>query len=72
MAQKLTDDKKGNSTGFGRVNLTLPPYWMMTCLPPSAPSGPEATLLPDPGPSEAPAAAAALLPARLEIIEPFQ
>ena len=33
MTQKLTDDKKGNSTGFGRVNLTPPPYWMMTLLP---------------------------------------
>ena len=33
MAQKLTDDKKGNSTGFGQVNLTPPPYWIMTLLP---------------------------------------
>jgi hypothetical protein len=33
MAQKLTDDKKGNSTGFGRVDLTPPPYWIVTLLP---------------------------------------
>lgn len=31
--QKLTDDKKGDSTGFGQGQLTLPPYWMMTLLP---------------------------------------
>ena len=33
MAQKLTDDKKGNSTGCGRVDLTPPPYWIMMLLP---------------------------------------
>ena len=45
----------------------------MTPLPPSAPSGPEAALMPDPGPGEVPAAAAAPPPALPEIVElPFQ
>ena len=52
MAQKLTDDKKGNSTGFGRDDVTPAPYWIMTCLLPSAPPGPEAALMPNPGPGE--------------------
>ena len=39
-------------------------------LPPSAPPIPEATLTPNPGPREVPAAAAALPPALPEIIEP--
>ena len=39
-------------------------------LPPSAPPGPEAALMPNPGPGEVPAAAAAPPPALLEIIEP--
>ena len=44
----------------------------MTCLSPSAPPGLEATLMPGPGAGEVPAAAAAPLPALLEIIElPF-
>ena len=51
MAQKMADDKKGNSAGFGRVDLTPPPYWIMTLLP-HAPPGPEAALLPHPGPGE--------------------
>ena len=55
MAQKLTDDKKGNSTGFGRVDVTPPPYWIMTLLP-HAPPGSEATLMPNPGPGQVPAA----------------
>ena len=38
--------------------------------PPSAPPGPEAALMPDPGPGEVPAAAAAPPPALLEIVEP--
>ena len=42
----------------------------MTCLPPSAPQGPEASLMPDPGPGEVHAAATSLPPALLEIIEP--
>ena len=41
----------------------------MTHLPRSAPSGSEATLMPDPGPCEVPIAAAAPLPALPEIIE---
>ena len=52
-------------------DLTPPPYWIMTPLPPSAPSGPEAALMPDPGPGEVPAAAAAPPPALPEIIEPL-
>ena len=36
-------------------DLTPPPYWIMTRLPPSAPPGPEAALMPDPGPGEVPA-----------------
>ena len=50
-------------------DLTPPPYWMMTRLPPSAPPGPEAALMPDPGPGEVPAAASALPPALPEIVE---
>ena len=42
----------------------------MTRLPPSAPPGPEAALLPNPEPGEAPAAATALPPALLEFVEP--
>ena len=37
---------------------------------PSAPPGPEAALMPDPGPGEVPAAAAAPLPALPEVVEP--
>ena len=54
-------------------DLTPPPYWIMMFLPPSAPPGPEAALMPNPGPDEVPAAAAVLLPALPEIIElPFR
>ena len=54
-------------------DLTPPPYWIMMRLPPSTTPGPEATLMPDPGPGEVPAAAAVLLPALPEIIElPFR
>ena len=42
----------------------------MTRLPPSAPPGPEAALMPNPGPGEVPAAATALPPALPEFIEP--
>ena len=42
----------------------------MMCPPPSAPPGPEATLMPDPGPGEVPAAATSLPPALPEFIEP--
>ena len=51
-------------------DLTPRPYWIMTRLPSSAPPGREATLMPDPGPGEVPAAAAALLPAFPEFVEP--
>jgi len=72
-AQKLTNDKKGNSTDLDEDDLTPPPYWIMTRLPPSAPPGPEAALLPNPGPDEVPAAATALPPALPEFVElPFQ
>ena len=54
-------------------DLTPRPYWIMTHLPPSATPGPEAALMPHPGPGEAPAAATALPPALLEFVElPFQ
>ena len=39
-------------------------------LPPSAPLGPEAASLPNPGPAEVPAAATALPPALPEFVEP--
>ena len=42
----------------------------MTGLPPSAPQGPEAASLPNPGPAEVPAAATALPPALPEFVEP--
>nr|XP_020727589.1 uncharacterized protein LOC110123760 isoform X2 [Odocoileus virginianus texanus] len=42
----------------------------MTRLPPSAPPGPEAALMPDPGPGEVPAVAATLSPALPEFVEP--
>ena len=51
-------------------DLTPLPYCIMTRLPPSAPPGLEVTLMPDPGPGEAPAAASALPPALLEFVEP--
>ena len=52
------------------ADLTPPPYWIMTRPPPSAPPGPEAALLPNPGPGEVPAAATALPPALPEFVEP--
>ena len=51
-------------------DLTPPPYWIMTGPPPSAPPGPEAALLPNPGPGEVPAAATTLPPALPEFVEP--
>ena len=51
-------------------DLTPPPYWIMRGLPPSAPPGLEATLMPSAGPGEVPAAAAAPPPALPEIVEP--
>ena len=54
-------------------DLTPPLYWIMTRLPPSAPSRPEAALMPNPGPGEVPAAATALPLALPEFIElPFR
>ena len=50
-------------------DLTPPLYWIIMPLPPSAPPGPEATLMPNPGPGEVPVAAAALSPALPEIVE---
>ena len=61
--KEILQDLDGN-------DLTPPPYWIMTHLPPSAPPGPEATLLPHPGPGEVPAAATALPPALPEFIKP--
>ena len=40
-------------------DLNPTPYGVMTRLPPSAPPGPEATLMPDPGRGEVPTAATA-------------
>ena len=51
-------------------DLTPRPYWIMTLLPPSAPPGPEGTLMPKKGPGEVPAAATALPPALPEFIKP--
>ena len=72
MAQKLMI-KKEILQDLDRDDLTAPPYWIMTRLPPRAPPGLEAALMPDPGPGEVPAAAAAPPPALPEIVElPFQ
>ena len=62
--KEILQDLDGN-------DLTPPPYWIMTHLPPSAPPGTEAALMPDPGPGEAPAAATALPPALPEFVEPL-
>ena len=51
-------------------DLTPPPCWIMTRLPHSASPGLEATLMPDPGPGEVSATAAAPLPAFPEFVEP--
>ena len=51
-------------------DLTPPQYWLMMHLPPSAPPGPEAALMPNPGPGEVPAAATTLPPALPEFVEP--
>ena len=55
---------------LGGDDLTAPACWIMMHLPPCAPPGPEAALMPDPGPGEVPAAAAALPPALPEFVEP--
>ena len=73
MAQKLTDDKKEILQDLDGDDLTPPPYWLMMRPPPRAPPGLEATLMPNLGPGEIPAAAAALPPALPDIIEqPFR
>ena len=51
-------------------DLALSPYWIMMWLPPSAPPGLEATLMPNPGPGEISATATAPPPAFLEFLEP--
>ena len=62
--------KKESLQDLDGDDLTPPPCWIMTHLPPSAHPGPEASLMPDPGPGEVPVAAAALPPALLEFVEP--
>ena len=57
IAQKLTNDKKEILQDLAGDALPPPLYWMMMCPPPSAPPGPVATLMPDPGPRGVPAAA---------------
>ena len=52
-------------------DLTSPPCWIMTRLPPSAPPRPEAALMPDPGPGEVSATATAPPPALPEFVEPL-
>ena len=69
MAQKLTDDKKGNSTGFGWGWPDPSPI-----LDDDAPTAQCSTrirdsLTPDPGPAEVPAAASAPQPVLLETVE---
>ena len=51
-------------------DLTSPPCWIMTRLPPSAPPRPEASLMPDPGPGEVSATVAAPPLALPEFVEP--
>ena len=51
-------------------DLTSPPCWIMTRLPPSAPPQPEASLMPDRGPCEVSATATAPPPALPEFVEP--
>ena len=48
------DDKKKILQDLDRDDLTPPPHQIMTCPPPSAPPGPEAALMPEPGPGEVP------------------
>ena len=62
--------KKQILQDLDRDILTPPPYWTVTRLPLSAPPGPKAALMPNPGPGEVPAAANALPPALPEFVEP--
>ena len=61
--------KKKILQDLDRDDLTPPPHRIMTRPPPSAPPGPEAALMPNPGPGEVPAAAAPS-PALPEFVEP--
>ena len=76
MAQKLTNDKKKKKEILQDLDgddLLPPPYWMIMHPLYNVPPGPEATLMPDPGPGEVPAAATAPLLTLPEILElPFQ
>ncbi|CAI9152262.1 unnamed protein product [Rangifer tarandus platyrhynchus] len=62
--------KKEILQALDRDDLTPPLCWIMTCLPPSASPGPEAALMPDPGPGEVSATATAPPPAFPEFTEP--
>ena len=62
MAQKSTNDKKEILQDLDGGDLPPSPYWLMTCLPHSAPPGPEGALMPDPRPGEVPATAATPVP----------
>ena len=61
--------KKEILQDLDRDDLTRPPCWIMTRLPPSASPGLEATLMPDPGPGEVSATATAPPPAFPEFAE---
>ena len=63
--------KKEILQDLDRDDLTPPLCWIMTHLPPSASPGPEAALMPYPGPGEVSATATALLPAFPEFVEPM-
>ena len=62
--------KKEILQDLDRDDLTPPLCWIMTRLPPSASPGPEAALMPDPGPGEVSATATAPPPAFPEFVEP--
>ena len=70
MAQKLTDDKKGNSTGFGRGWPDPSPILDDDVATAQCSIRTRGPLMPDPGPGEVPAAAAAPPPVLLEIEDP--
>ena len=62
--------KKEILQDLDRDDLTSPPCWIMTRLPPSAPPRPEAALMPVAGPGEVSATATASPPALPEFVEP--
>ena len=66
---KMDMIKKEILQDLDRDDLTPPLCWIMTRLPPSASPGPEAALMPDPGPGEVSATATAPLPAFPEFVE---